>query len=284
MDFPTLSQELETITPEKARRMLTANKNNRPVKTFKVQALKSDLRNGNFRVTHQGIALDWNGNLIDGQHRLLAIAETGVTVQMYVTRNCDPHIFKVIDTGASRSPSDVLKTMGAANYSTVSSGIRLILWAHSRYEIAASPFTKAYKKAFTTSNTDISNFFSKDSELLQLLANEAKKLRAMSHVILPSASMAFLYLTTEVNYDLELPIDFLRRVALGADLAPGSVELALCKFLGQRHVDLRGYKKGEYMLAVFIKAFNRYLAGERMLQFRLGNVDPLPFIEKGFDL
>lgn len=284
MDFPTLSQELETITPEKARRILVSNKNNRPVKTFKLQTLKNDLRNGNFRLTHQGIALDWNGNLLDGQHRLLAIAETGVTVQMYVTRNCDPHIFKVIDTGASRSPSDVLKTMGASNYSTVSSGIRLILWAHSRYEIAASPFAKSYKKAFTASNTDISNFFSKDSELIQVLANEAKKLRSLSSTMLPSASMAFLYLSLEADYELEFPVDFLRRVALGADLSPGSVELALCKFLAQRHIDLRGFKKGEYMLAVFIKAFNRYLAGEKMLQFRLGNVDPLPFIEKGFDL
>jgi hypothetical protein len=284
MAYPTLSQELETITPDKARRILTSNTNNRPIKTHKLLAIKKDLRSGNFRLTHQGIALDWNGNLIDGQHRLTAIAETGVTVQMYVTRNCDPTIFKVIDTGAVRSPSDVLKTMGSQYYSTVSSGIRLILWAHNRYEIASSAFNKSYKKAFTVSNSEISSFFSAEPVLIQALAGEAKKLRAISPIILPSAAVAFLYLVEEAGYDVELGYDFLHRTASGSNLPNGSVELALGRFLALKHIDFKGWKKGEYMLAVFIKAFNKYLRGEHMLQFRLGNVDPLPFIEKGFEV
>lgn len=44
------------------------------------------MRAGQWMLTHQGIAIDTNGELIDGVHRLLAIVQSGVPVQMLVTR------------------------------------------------------------------------------------------------------------------------------------------------------------------------------------------------------
>lgn len=275
---PTVTQQLEKITPEHAASLLKSNKNNRPIKAQKLLALKRDLKNGNFKLTHQGIAIDWNGNLIDGQHRLTAIAESGVAAYMYVTYDCDPEIFKVIDCGSTRNPSDVLKTLGASNYSSVASGARLVLWAHHRYSIYASPFGKATKKAFTASNADISNFYINNKESLERAASHAKQLHRLSPVFLVSALTAFFFLVEERQSDYSEALEFMERVGKGANLEPGSVELAVSKFLSLRYTDLRGYKKGEYMLAVYIKAYNRYIDGDSMLQFRLGSVDPLPFV------
>lgn len=59
-------------------------------------------------MTHQGIAFDTNGRLIDGQHRLHAIIEAGVPIQISVTRGCSAASFSILDRGANRSQSDIL--------------------------------------------------------------------------------------------------------------------------------------------------------------------------------
>ncbi len=74
------------ITPDMAKRCLEKNPNNRPIRPEWVKVLAEDMRTGNWRTTHQGIAFDEEGCLMDGQHRLRAILESGVTVEMEVTK------------------------------------------------------------------------------------------------------------------------------------------------------------------------------------------------------
>ncbi|OKI99822.1 hypothetical protein AMK18_19590 [Streptomyces sp. CB01249] len=77
-----------------------------PLKRSNVDKFKSILRNGQYRTTHQGFALDWHGCLIDGQHRAAAIIETGATVTAQVTYNLSPESFAAIDGGRVRSAGD----------------------------------------------------------------------------------------------------------------------------------------------------------------------------------
>lgn len=44
-----------------------------------------DMRGGNWQVTHQGIAFDERGDMIDGQNRVRAVMESGVAVWMVVS-------------------------------------------------------------------------------------------------------------------------------------------------------------------------------------------------------
>jgi hypothetical protein len=48
-------------------------------------------------VTHQGIALDTDGVLIDGQHRLAAAVEADQPVDMLVITGVDAATFDVLD-------------------------------------------------------------------------------------------------------------------------------------------------------------------------------------------
>lgn len=97
----------EIIGPEIAKYYLEFNGNNRRLRPSHVKALAYDMKNGHWQVTHQGIAFDDTGRLIDGQHRLHAIVEAGVAVQMPVTRGCNASAFSIIDTGSKRTPSDI---------------------------------------------------------------------------------------------------------------------------------------------------------------------------------
>lgn len=277
---PTLQPRLnlELITPEKARRYIAKNTNNRQVKAANVLKVKNDLLNDNYKLTHQGIAFDWNGNLVDGQHRLLAVIESNVSVQMFVGYDFDPEIFKILDCGSSRTSADALKHAGATNYSVVAAGIRLILWAHTRYEAQLSPNTVKLYKTYTTTNAETAKFYEESSEVFYTLGQRVTRLRQVNSNILQSACLAFLYLANEKYPDDDTAYDFMARIASGANLSPGSVELAMAKFIAIKNVELHNYKKGEYMLSAFIKAYNRYLRGDQIIQFRVGNVEPLPFI------
>lgn len=105
----SISTCIETITPEIAKEYLSHNTANRNLRGRILETMVRDMKGGNWKLTHQGIAFDSKGNLVDGQHRLTAIALSGVTVQMMVTRNVDDDAIMNIDTGAGRTVCDALK-------------------------------------------------------------------------------------------------------------------------------------------------------------------------------
>jgi hypothetical protein len=99
------------ITQTMARDMLKFNvDHNRKVRLQSVAMWLSRFRRGEYLPTHQGIAFDSNGNLIDGQHRLLAALEMppGFTFWCDVTVGLSPAAFAAIDSGLVRSPAELL--------------------------------------------------------------------------------------------------------------------------------------------------------------------------------
>lgn len=98
---------IEKITPAMAGKMLEHNKNNRQIRWNHVKRIATDIILGHWQVTHQGIAFDDKGNLIDGQHRLHAIIESCTPVEMSVTRNCKTSSFAILDQGIMRNASDI---------------------------------------------------------------------------------------------------------------------------------------------------------------------------------
>lgn len=97
-----------TINPETARSLLKINTNNRTVRQAHVDYLAAEMKNGQWRLTHQGIAINGK-NIVDGQHRLLAIIQSGCSVDMLVASDSDSSIQDVVDVGRMRSAGDQLQ-------------------------------------------------------------------------------------------------------------------------------------------------------------------------------
>lgn len=98
------------VTPQIASDWLKSNTNNRPIRRTYVDTIKIALRRGEYVQTHQGIAFDDAGVLIDGQHRLTAISELrDGAFPMLVTWGVSSAAFKVTDGGLKRTASDALK-------------------------------------------------------------------------------------------------------------------------------------------------------------------------------
>lgn len=104
-----VTTQIETITPEIAKEYLSHNTANRNLRGRTLETMVRDMKCGNWKLTHQGIAFDSSGNLVDGQHRLTAVALSGVTVRMMVTRNVEDDAIMNIDTGMGRTVGDALK-------------------------------------------------------------------------------------------------------------------------------------------------------------------------------
>jgi hypothetical protein len=81
----TLTMKIVTVTPGIADEWLKKNNpKNRSIGRNHVARLTADMKAGRWHLTHQGIAFDADGQLVDGQHRLTAVMQSGATVEMAV--------------------------------------------------------------------------------------------------------------------------------------------------------------------------------------------------------
>ena len=110
-----LTTEIVSVTPEIAKTWLATNARNRVVRKGMVRRYARDMAEGRWCLTHQGIAFDRDGNLIDGQHRLKAVVLSGATIKMAVVRGCDPESFVVLDSGGVRTSGDRLGLAGVSS-------------------------------------------------------------------------------------------------------------------------------------------------------------------------
>jgi hypothetical protein len=102
----------ERVDPTTAAEWLERSRGNRRISQEHVTRLSDEMRSGRWQLTHQGIAFDSDGYLIDGHHTLWAVLLSGVTVDLMVTSNLRPETIRVIDTGKTRSLQDRLTLSG----------------------------------------------------------------------------------------------------------------------------------------------------------------------------
>lgn len=103
------------VNPQVAERLLSANKGNRPIKDKLVSRYANQMverkwfeNTGElFLFTSPSLKRLEEGILINGQHRLLAVIRSGVTLKFEAKFNVDERVFNVIDSGISRTSKDL---------------------------------------------------------------------------------------------------------------------------------------------------------------------------------
>ena len=113
----------ELVTPGMATEWLRLNTNNRDQRPARINRLAQKLAAGRWTVTHQGVAIGADGTLYDGQHRLEAIAKSGVGVWMLVVRGLMPESRADIDSGEKRLTNDSLTIVDGVAVSNTDAAI-----------------------------------------------------------------------------------------------------------------------------------------------------------------
>lgn len=118
-----------TFSPEKAQRILdTKNPMNRSISAGHVARMADDMRNGRWDANGETIKFDSEGNLLDGQHRLQAIAMSGTSQKLLVVRGLDAQARNTVDSGRRRTVGDRARmSLGIKNSPWMTAGVRFYL-------------------------------------------------------------------------------------------------------------------------------------------------------------
>lgn len=101
--------QIFNVNPDLAMKWLERNTRNRDLRQNIVERYAADMLAGRWMVTGDAIGFDTSGAIVNGQHRLWAVIESGVTVPMLVTFNLEPEVVKVLDDHLKRKLTDIIK-------------------------------------------------------------------------------------------------------------------------------------------------------------------------------
>jgi len=123
-----MKTRIEKITPTMAKLYIESNYGKqRSLSESHVVHLAQQMKAGQWACNGEPIIFDENDNLIDGQHRLNAIIRSGVAIDTLVVTGVKQTTFVTINSGKSRSNSDVFSIKGTANYNNIATCVNGVM-------------------------------------------------------------------------------------------------------------------------------------------------------------
>ena len=269
------NQKLIEIHPADCENILkNRNNRNRPLRRHTVARFVEDMRNERFRTsTHQALSFDTNGNLLDGQHRLSAIAQLKKTFVLRVWFNRDPEDFAVIDTGVARLASDNLHHFGVPRSKIVAPGIKNIL-------LFKQHPNRTWTNMAMPSNVAIAEFYSDNQSVIDKISSIVQEAATRHRLLNRTGLLVTCFLALETGYTEMEVSGFCRDLSIGAGLAEDSPVLAYRSYLfncSQRGASERNLQ--QHSIACMIKVWNYCQKGERLKLFKAPPLVPMPTIE-----
>ena len=122
----SVSMERIVLTPAMAERLLAGNTRNRAVIKSYLKNMEQVLVRNEWRFNGEPIIISSAGRVLDGQHRLIACVNTGVSIDTLLVRGVDESVFPTIDRGISRTVGNVLSIEGVDNYNSVAASLKVL--------------------------------------------------------------------------------------------------------------------------------------------------------------
>jgi hypothetical protein len=118
---------IERIGPDEAREYLLSNTKNRNLNDQHARRLRDLMVAGDWWMNGETIIFGLDGTLLNGQHRLVAIVQAGVFVDVLVVRGIDEEAFRTLDGGRVRTTGEVLGIEGEKNANNVAAAVQALL-------------------------------------------------------------------------------------------------------------------------------------------------------------
>lgn len=140
--------EIVEVTPFQAQEWLTTNVHNRPIRPNDVARYVRDITSARWMFTGEGIKFDWNGVMLDGQNRCLAIIRADIPVTMPVFYDLDPASQMVMDSGRPRKVSDQMVLSDEKNASGLAAVVRRAVMYEAGYIDRRGGYIPSFKEQF----------------------------------------------------------------------------------------------------------------------------------------
>lgn len=251
-EIPGTGHKVVLVTPQIAKAWLATNHANRSLRPRRVESLATDMTNGDWFFNGETGKFGGSG-LIDGQHRLHAIVESGVAVPMLVVWGLADQAQATVDLGALRRMADQLKLAGERHPVELSAMInRGVMYGRGYYmKHGLRPPTQA----------EMAGWFAENREAAREATDFA--IRHRPAIGMTGADLSFAYwLLTSI--DRERGEEFLLRISDGAGLAVRDPRMLVRNRI---RADVYDYGRASavpagQLLGLLIKSWNAWISGD----------------------
>ena len=257
------------ITPDDARELLKNNAdNNRSIIPALRKKFAADMTVGRWTYTGDTIRISRTGRLLDGQHRLWAVIDTGIPLHTIVVRGLDDTSISRMDIGGRRSAADQLTVQATERVPSAKMvaaiGRRVLLW--DGYGIRRG------RGSQDLSVSEVSDYCAQPEVL-------AKLIRAME-IVRPAKYQAMVSAMHVILSDIDVYATavFFHGLVTGAELGEGSPILALRnRLLSARTTarrdarETRSRMSDDILAELVCRAWDHYRAGRSVGRIQLGD-------------
>lgn len=254
-----------TISPALAKELLRRNTRNRGVRDRAVGEYSRDMKAGHWPINGEAIKIANNGDVLDGQHRLLAVIAANQSVDMFVVIGLDPVAQETMDSGRKRTTADVMSLRAEENATTLAAICRRV-WAWERDD--------RFKRREAPTTAECAALLAAHPELRRSAEIAVRTRRDFPHI--PQSVLG----TAHYLFNAIAPAPcawFFQRVADGAELPVGHPILALrARVTSERLENLR--LSEDRFMAYLVRTWNAVRDGHDLarLVHKVGTPIPTP--------
>ena len=195
LDLPIIKQlnsdertEWVMVTPDVAKRLLGINyEEQRNVQPSRVEVYARDMAEGHWNSQSQSpIRISSDGQVIDGQHRLLAVIKSGVSVPMEIKFGGGKaeELFDYVDNTLARTAAQFVKSKNATGVSALSRSVLCLSHGTSIPMALKGSYGSARQNGRTVTLTptrfEIVEYSRNHIEMLESIAKDAKAINRMT--------------------------------------------------------------------------------------------------------
>lgn len=239
------------VGPSEARALLARNAHNRHLRPTHVHALADAMRRGEWELNGESIKLAADGALLDGQHRLAAVVESGRTIATLVVTGLPVETQETMDTGRRRRLADLL-TIRDVPYAHSTAATLTALHrfeATARFDASTTP-TPAQALAMLEARPELETSVRLARRLTREIGGPTGVFAALHHVFR--------------QRDADAADAFFANLMTGANLAPDDPILHLRRQVSRTRKDRSYAQRPNHVAALTIKAFNLWRARKRV--------------------
>jgi len=249
-----ITAEVIMLTPDIAQEMLKANKDNRSIYPTHVKFLIDQMKSEEWEVDGMPIRFSKNGRLLDGQHRLTAVLESGIAYPCLIVRGLKNESFVVMDTGKNRGGKDVISIEGFKNATQIAATCRQIIKLQARSQSRTR-----------VSNTKLLNFVRENPDVYDHCTKQIKLYVDFGRILSLSIISGVSYLTEKKHAIKSQP--FWEQLCGGYHLEENSPVALLRNILILDKGAIRRMGTTE-KLGLILKAWNLYILDKDVKSLR----------------
>lgn len=250
-----------TITPEMATALLELNTSNRPLSRARVRMYADQMKRGQWKINGESIKTSCNPltgkiRLLDGQHRLVACVESGVSFKTLAVSDLEESVFSVIDRGKARGNHDVLAIAGIKNGSHIAPAVKYFICL----EAGLNPRNK--DAIMLISGEDVLDYTRRHFDHVEWAYQHGRRVTSAIGGI-RTAWIIFAGIVAQERGERDSVDAFLQPMVTGENLVNGDPRLALRNWV-IRNGNTRSGALTIENVATYIRVYNQWVAGESL--------------------